>query len=350
MDSQDRILERSDATLAIPILGPGASAPFSAMFRAEGGTQVSAKISGYRPADRQPLPIDVALNRRTSSGDGQLAVVGTMTNPNSSPVKLIGFTLAASDPDHVLLSLNSNWFGLVGLAAGQTAPFLALLPSSDDLTHLQSYAAAEPAADLPQIAIDLPVQPVLQTDDQGNPIVLAVVHNHGKAPSMVRILITLTGPLGPASAALYASPIPLAPDEQRPFSLTEFPGLAHQLASGDQNLSELQPEALIDPSGSSPASQEAVPLEIEITTYEAIGGTILVHGTAYNQSQARVLQPTVIGALRSTSGDIWSAGEASLGQELASDSQVAFLLVMPRPARIEPSEGEFDVRGLGLVP
>jgi hypothetical protein len=181
-------------------------------------------------------------------------------------------------------------------------------------------------------------------------MVLAETHNRGTEPALARVLVTLLGAHSPASVALYTSPIPLAPDEERPFTLTEFPGLVAQLASGNQSLADLKAQALIDPIRSQISEQAIAPLEIEITAYETIGGTLLVHGTAYNQSQTRVLQPTVIGALRSTSGDIWSAGEVSLGGQLSSGSPTDFLLLMPKPSGIEPSEGEFDIRGLALTP
>jgi hypothetical protein len=180
--------------------------------------------------------------------------------------------------------------------------------------------------------------------------VLASIRNSGAAPALARVLVTLEGSSGTASAALYASPIPLAPDETRPFTVTDFPGLASQLASGAQSLSDLRAHGLVDPSRSEATSQASVPLKIEITAYETIGGGLLVHGTAYNQSQDQVLQPMVIGALRSTSGLIWSAGEAPIAENLEPGTQTDFLLVMPVPADIEPSQGEFDIRGLGLAP
>jgi hypothetical protein len=149
---------------------------------------------------------------------------------------------------------------------------------------------------------------------------------------------------------VYQSPIPLAPDEARPLALTDFPGLAEQTMSGSQSLANLRPQALVDPAGSQPSEATTVWLEIEINAYEAVGGALYVHGTADNQSRVQVLEPTVIGALRSTSGEVWSAAEVSLGDALPSGSQASFLLVMPRPAGVEPSAGEFDIRGTGLAP
>lgn len=349
-DAQGDLLESSQAQLALDVLGAGATSPFSTTFTSQAGTQVTAEITGYRPASGSPLPIDLALTRRTVSGDGQLAVLGTLANPNPSPIQVTGLAIVGSDADGQLTAMSTSWVGPKSLSPGQETPFLALLPTARDTVHLQGFTAAQALQSLPQPAIDLVDPPVLRTDDQGNVFVLGVLHNPTQSPATARLVVYLIGHQGPASAALYASPIPLSPGEARAFSLTGFPGLAAQLASGVEEAAKLRVQALVDPNDSGPAGRTTTMLRVEITAYESLSGAVLVHGTAYNESQGPVLQPTVIGALRSTSGVIWSAGDVSLGDELPASSQADFVLLMPKPAGVEPSEGEFDIRGLGLKP
>jgi len=350
VNDQGGELAQSDIDLALPLLGAGQSAPFSAAFPTSQDAEIKIEITGYRPALDPPAPIDVNLNRRMLTGEGELAVVGIMQNPNPTPVDILGLAMAATDSQDRLVGVRSDWRGLSGLAAGQSVPFLALLPANETTVHVRAFVSAIAAAGIPSSPIEWVASPKLLTDDQGNPLVLASVRNNGATPALARVLVTLEGSSGTASAALYASPIPLAPDETRSFTVTDFPGLASQLASGAQSLSDLRARGLVDPSRSETTSQASVPLKIEITAYEAIGGALLVHGTVTNQSQDQVLQPTVIGALRSTSGLIWSAGEASIAENLEPGAQTDFLLVMPKPASIEPSQGEFDIRGMGLAP
>ncbi|MGA9191824.1 MAG: FxLYD domain-containing protein [Anaerolineales bacterium] len=350
VNDQGGELAQSVIDLAVPLLGPGQSAPFSAAFPTSQDAEIQIEITGYRPASDPPAPIDVNLNRRTLTDEGKLAVVGIMHNPNPTPVEILGLAMAATDSQGRLVGVGSDWRGLSGLAAGKSVPFLALLPANETTVHVRAFVSAIATDELPPSPIEWGASPKLLTDDQGNPLVLASIRNSGSTPALARVLVTLEGSSGTASAAVYASPIPLAPDETRPFSVTDFPGLASQLASGGQSLSDLRARGQVDPSRSEATSQASVPLNIEVTAYENIGGALLVHGTAYNQSQDHVLQPIVIGALRSTSGMIWSAGEATIAENLEPGAQTDFLLVMPKPANIEPSQGEFDIRGLGLAP
>ncbi len=234
-DAHGNILERSNTALAVPLLGPNASAPFSAEFRTTAGDQVKVEVTGYSPAPKPPLPINITLIRRGRTGDGQLAVVGSMANPNAQAVQVAGLALVATDAEGELVNMSTSWRGLTGLAPGQSAPFLALLPPSDDTAHLQSFTAGLASQALSVPPVDLAIPPVLKTDDQGNLIALGAIHNHTGSPALGRVVVSLIGTGGPASVSLYASPIPLAPDEDRPFALTDFPGLLAQLASGAQN-------------------------------------------------------------------------------------------------------------------
>jgi hypothetical protein len=349
IDDQGTTLEQTKVPLAVPVLAGHGEVPFSAEFKARAGTRVEVEIVSYGIAQSPPLPLQIEVVRRTKTGDGQLAVMGRLTNPGADPIRVVGLVLSATDADNVLAGLSSNWFGLTGLAPKQGAPFLALLPAGSDPVHLTGYAAAEAFASPAASPIEISAGPTLRMDDQGNPIVLAVLHNRAQGPALARLLVSLTGDGGPASAGVYDSPIPLEPGEMRPVALTDFPGLVPQLVSGAQHLDTLRAQGLIDMAGSLAEPETVVTIKVEITAYESVGGSLLVHGTAHNQSGEPVFQPTAIGALRSTSGEVWSAGEASLGGPLPSGSQKEFLIVMPRPSGVEPSQGEFDFRGLGLA-
>jgi hypothetical protein len=352
LDANDNLLDQSDVRLALPLLGPLASAPFSAGFASLEGTHVAAEIVGYEHAQATPAPIDIEITRQMSTGDGRLAVMGEMTNPSASSVRVLGVALTASASDGALVGVSSNWMGIAGLSPGEAAPFLAILPPpATQVTHVVAYPAAEAWPDPPSSSpVKLLGQPTLESDEQGNPVVLGMVHNVSPMPAPARLMVTLMGPDGLASASMYASPIPLAPDETRAFALSDFPGLSAQLASGAEKLAGLRPRALVDPYVSSAPGLETLNLRVEITAFETIGGGIFVHGSAYNQNDRVVLQPTVIGSLLGASGEVWSAGEVNLGKQMDAGSEADFLLVMPKPAGVTPSEGEFDIRGLGLAP
>jgi hypothetical protein len=349
-DDQGTTLDRAATGLAVPLLAANDSAPFAIGFRDQAGANVRVEVSNYAVATEAPLPLGIRFLRRTDTGTGQLAVVGTLTNSNPVPVRVLDLAVAVSDSQHALLGLSSGWSGTTSIVPEESVPFLALVPAAPGGVHLVGYGAAI-ALDTPSTSpVELTSEPDLKQDSQGNPIVFATLKNVGSQPALARLSMVISGAGGPASVAVYDSPIPLSPGEIRPIALTQLPGLGTQLASGAQTLDGLQAKGTVDTAASRPMSAAVVDLDVEITAYERVGSSLLVHGSAHNQSGAQVLHPTVMGVLRSTKGEPWSAAEVALDSAWDSGSGTDFLLVMPLPAGIKPSEGEFDIRGVGVMP
>jgi hypothetical protein len=150
IDDQGTTLEQTKVPLAVPVLAGHGEVPFSAEFKARAGTRVEVEIVSYGIAQSPPLPLQIEVVRRTKTGDGQLAVMGRLTNPGADPIRVVGLVLSATDADNVLAGLSSNWFGLTGLAPKQTPFILRATRQPKLLPHLprrqSKYPPAQPCA------------------------------------------------------------------------------------------------------------------------------------------------------------------------------------------------------------
>lgn len=349
LDTAGALLEEQLVPLALPWLGPGQRSPFAAEFASPAGASAQAEVAGYDRADSAPLALETAIVSRRPTGDGRLAVLGGLTNPGGQAARVLGLAVAAVSDDE-LRALSAGWTGLTTVGPGQSIPFLVLLPQTDSDLGLSAFTAARPLAGTVAAPIMVESGPALVFDQQGHPIVVFALRNTSAAPAQARAVVGLTSGGDLAALGMFASPIPLAPGEVRPAAVTDFPGLAPRLASGELSPADLAPSLTVDRPEASSTSAVSASLRVEVTQFEAIGGSLYIRGTAYNQGTAAVLSPTVIGALRSTAGEVWSAGEAAVADQLAADAQADFLLMLPLPEGIEPSTGEFDVWGAGLTP
>ncbi len=349
LDAAGAPLEERLVPLALPWLGPGQRSPFAAEFASPAGASAQAEVAAYAPADSAPLALETAIVGRQATGDGRLAVLGRLTNPGGQAARVLGLAVAAVSDDE-LRALSTSWTGLTAVGPGQSIPFLVLLPQTASNLDLAAFTAARPLAG--SVAAPIMVDPglALVIDQQGHPIVVFALRNTSAAPARARAVVGLTSGGDLAALGMFASPIPLAPGEVRAAAVTDFPGLAPRLASGELNPEDLAPSLTVDRPEALSTQEVSASLRVEITQFETIGGSLYIRGTAYNQGTAAVLSPTVIGALRSTAGEVWSAGETAVVDRLAADAQADFLLVLPLPKGIEPSTGEFDVWGAGLRP
>ncbi|MGA9534169.1 MAG: hypothetical protein WBR18_15735, partial [Anaerolineales bacterium] len=91
-----------------------------------------------------------------------------------------------------------------------------------------------------------------------------------------------------------------------------------------------------------------VQLTSSITSFEQIGGSVFLRGTVENAGSATVTTPTLFAALRSTEGELWTAGSLSLAETIKPGERLPFVLDLPLPAGTDLPAAEFDIRALGI--
>jgi hypothetical protein len=89
---------------------------------------------------------------------------------------------------------------------------------------------------------------------------------------------------------------------------------------------------------------------LEIDHVETIGSSLFVRGRITNPSEEDLEGPTVMGAVYSTSGDLWTAGWSTPQERIAGNDQLEFGFDLPWPAGFDLAQAEYDFRALALAP
>lgn len=305
----------------------------------------------YVTSQTPVTPLQLHPRRLATTSAGDVLVLGTLTNPSSQTLSVKGLAVFTLDSHGNLASVSSAWTTLPDLAPGQSAPFSADLGdgSKPDLDALNAAGVGLAVQGQPDDSIQVASAPELMHDAQGNPILLTSIRNTGTGPMPAQVLLSLVQGNSIFAVRLYQSPIPLEPAEVRPISMTDFPSLSPSLARGEIALSELTPQAQVDPMALSSVVSVA-PLDLRVVSYQQIGGALYVRTQITNTRDSAVLSPTVLGGLRATNGTLWSAGELEVADRLGPGQSGEGLLILPLPSGTDPAAGEFDLRAAGVVP
>jgi hypothetical protein len=106
----------------------------------------------------------------------------------------------------------------------------------------------------------------------------------------------------------------------------------------------------VDPFHPPEAGLEAVPLEVQVTSYEAIGGTLFLQGVIENGTAVTVTSASVLAAVRSIEGAPVTAGWRIVAATLEPAATVDFVLELALPHDVDLVTSEYDVVARGLAP
>jgi len=343
-------IDDQEVSLAIPHLGPGETAPFSAQFPgAAEPVAAHAEVTRYSPAGRERAEVEVANLRALATVDGRLAVVGTVINRSARPIEVSQLAILASDEDGISLALASSSAHRARLEPGAEGPFLAILPAGLDEPSLTPYADATFAPAEPPSRLTFVSAPVPMEDEQGDVFVVGVIRNGESRPRWASVLVSLQSAGEVVGVAQEFVPIPLGPGESRAFTITRFPRLASGAAPA-AGIEGLSVEAWVDPVRSPDDGLRAVPLALQVRSYEAIAGTLFLQGTVENDSGAAVLSATVLAVVRSLDGAPLSAGWRLVAESLEAGESAAFVLELTLPRGADLVMSEYDIVASGLAP
>jgi hypothetical protein len=144
------------------------------------------------------------------------------------------------------------------------------------------------------------------------------------------------------------SPIPLGPDEKRPFHV-DLSEIAPLLDEGSRD-GEVTIRWVVDPVQSREAQKRPASLDLNIDQIETIGSTVYYRGSISNPYDVDIENPSILGAMRSVNGDLVSAGWAQPAGKLMPGETSTFTLALDLPEGSNSWDLEIDLRALGVVP
>jgi len=324
-------------------LAPGEASPFFVQFPGVGSAStVEARVDSFSPGfvRRSRLEIEV-LDEFTTEG-GELALLGRVTNLGSQPQSFGSLGFVGFGPTSQPVSLAPLLYGPRIIGRGETVPFLAMADGNPGELRWQSYHdAVEIQAQVPH-SLAMAEGPRLQVDSQGELFVVGSLRNEAGSPAQARVLIILWDGDRIVSLSGLLAPLPLQAGDRLAFAIQDFPGLGPRLAESDP--ASLRIESRIEATAQS--GQPSV-LQAEVGAFHSVGSTLFLRGLLSNGTPRTVDPASVLAELRSSDGELLSAGWFTAPGPLAPGEQTEFVIDLPLPDGTDPGELEFDLRALG---
>jgi hypothetical protein len=353
MDAAGEVIESQSASSLMSNLLPGEFSPFSVSFDsavAPAGAQV--EISSQEPAngstidgqesDQRPELVS-ELKEFFVTASGELAIMGLITNPGNTHIALDSLGFLGRAPDDSVKSIAVMQFGPAQLAPGETAPFLALAPENPGAVQWIPFHDGLVAEPPRSSSMEIRGEPELHLTAQGAPFVVGTLMNTGQVAAG-SVLISLFD--GNRLIGLWEvkTPRPLEVGEQLPFVAFGFPGISPRIDPGDPEA--IRVEARVEQSAPD-AARELIDLPVDVSTFLSVGSAIFIRGTIHNPMAFDVDAATVYAEVRSSTGELVTAGW-SAPENLVAGASVDFVLDLPIPVGMDATLSEYDLRAIGL--
>lgn len=345
--SQGLVLAHTVVPGMISRLSPGEVSPFLARFEVEATpSSARANLYGYSlgPLVAGPGPlVRVSVVRGFTTSDRQLGWLVRADNTGGDPIQVDEIAEVFRDGAGTLAGAASGAAGVTAIPAGGHVTWLLLGEAIPASVPSDSFTSAKTLVEIPPSEVHLVGDLIPGSTSQGMVFVSGELVNDSPDLRWARGVATLMADGQEWSLAALSSPVPLSPGGHLPFVLPGFAGLTAYPEDWAVSLE-------LDPITSSRATGSLQSLELEIDHIEVIGSSLFVRGRIRNSSNQDLDGPAVMGAVYSTSGDLWTAGWTTPQERIGRNDQLEFAFDLPWPAGFDLGQAEYDFRALALAP
>lgn len=347
IDSQGLDLAHTIVSGMISHLGPGETSPFLARFEVDATPSSARAILGEYslgpPAVEQAPTARVSLVREFTTADRQLGWLVRVENTGGNPIQIDEIAEVFRDDGGTLAGAARGAVGLTAIPARGHVSWLLLGEALAGSVPSDAFTNARTLAEIPPSQVHLVGDLILGSTSRGMVFVSGELVNDSADLLWARGVATLSVDGRELSLASLASPLPLPPGSRLPFVLPAFAGIGSYPGDGAVSLE-------LDPIASSRATGSLESLELEIDHIEVIGSSLFVRGRIRNPSDQDLEGPSVMGAVYSTSGELWTAGWTTPQEIIGSNDQLEFGFDLPWPAGFDLAQAEYDFRALAVAP
>jgi hypothetical protein len=351
LDAADTSLATQDIPIFLSHLEPGETSPFKVHFLDVGiVTTANAKIFAHETISFERAQVKVEDLSSVPTGDGRLAILGMVVNSSFKQVIIHNLGILGIDSDSHLVDFTPNSTVLSTLDPGAKAPFLAIMEADPGEVEFIPYIDATTTLNPEENVFSTPEPPKVLLTGQGALLVVGSIRNDDNRSRWPALLLILKLEEEIVTVAPVRPPIPLQPGESLAYAISDFPGLRAQLARYESHADALSAEIIADPLASQPTERITVPMDLQITHFEPIGSSLILKGVISNSGEIDVESVTVLVAVRSTSGELLTAGWSTIAQTLAINDTLDFILPLSLPEGVDPAMSEYDLQVIGLAP
>jgi hypothetical protein len=355
LDASGEVVYQDSTFMALDYLAPGEASPFflSIYQPPEGWQSFRTTVVDFNPMEAfERATVQVSATRLLVDEDGDLHLVGQLTNPSAQPVLINSLAGATFGAEREILTAGPAAVLENYLAPGQTGVFRVLMNGPQGgqpaIADHQVYVDSEYSDPLAQPAIDSKITHQY-TDGFGGLHLVGEVVNGGLETltiSLIAAAYTADGNL--LDAATFDLPQDaLASGQRAPFDISEWGALNFTAGLADQvTRFELRPNPYLTlPSG---AQTSPLPTSGEAAEYES--GSVTLSGQAINDTGGPLIGVVVVVTVRDNSGQVLATGSDSSYERLESGAGYDYAIFVPLWQGFDPNAVQVSVAATGLLP
>jgi hypothetical protein len=348
LDASGARIAELESVPALHQLDANDVSPFAASFDTvyKPGMQATARLTGYHAATPANQPLHSEIVQVEELADGSWRLLGRLTNPGRSAVKVQDLAVLAVDAQGLPTGLLPWTAGTARIEPRGSLPFVATGRAGPSTRGHFIYARAVPITGEQRTTLRFAAGPELRQTSQGEWFITGELENLSSRPVWGQAALRFDLEDRLAGMTQVQFPLPLVPGETRAFAL-RLPPLFVPLPEGQDPL-DLHLRSDLESAPATAAEAALALLDLQVVSFEFTGSRAFLRGRVTNPGSRTILTPSVFATVRSTEGKVLGSVWQVLAPDLPASAEQAFALSIDLPARATPAMAEYDVRALGV--
>jgi hypothetical protein len=282
------------------------------------------------------------------NSDGDTVILGQITNPGISQVKLHDLAVLMLDENHEPMGYANLMASSTHIPPRGSAPFIALADGEYESEDLVFFLDMVVDTSPPGPNLQFLEPPALQFTDQGVPFFLVSIYNPSSDWVWASGLLILENEDELVGIAPIDPPFPIQPGGIHSFTIQQLWGVSPETLASEEAMRTLNAYTSVEGVATLAADETVSLLELSISQYEALGSIVFLRGVITNPDNTLIRQPTIYATARNEDGLILTAGWVSPAELLEVGEVVDFELSLLLPRDADPAMLEYDVIAFGL--
>jgi hypothetical protein len=352
VDSQGQTLDETEVWAGMHFLDSDEESPFAAHFTSSGTpTGAEVELVSYEISEFVRPDIEVRVEDTIPIRTGGSSALGQVINSTFLPIYISAVPMVVYNTDGEIIDFSLETTFVSALGPRQITPLGAVFQNEIPFdVRIETYPDAIRDDRRGEASFEF-TPPFSMVTSQGKLVALGEFQNTNWQQHQWLYAVLVAELDGETLAlAQVAPPNPIAPGETRAYAIENLPGLHERLSRLHSGIEELSFDIIPDLARSGPVEGSVIPLTIHIDAYEAIGSSIFIRGTVANETNQDVHNAILMASLRSTQGQLRSAGWYQAAVELDAGAMVPFTMALDIPAGENVLMLEFDLIATGMNP
>jgi hypothetical protein len=348
-NSANRVVDERMTQPTLSSLAPGEASPFFVRFpNAIQADHAEATVIHTQPAFGERIDFSVTELEARAAADGMIEIIGEIKNLSYGHAAIENAGVVIFDENNPIIEFVPMTLRKTYLNPRGSTPFIVRIPPQNAESSREYFVSVIEIDEPGTPTISILEKPVVHYTAQGTPYLIGTLSNESNRAQWASALALVEHDGRLAYMFDIHSPIPLGPDEKRPFHV-DLSEIAPLLGEGSRD-GDVAIRWFVDPVQSREAQKRPASLDLDIDQIETIGSTVYYRGSISNPYDVEIENPSILGALRTVNGDLVSAGWAQPTRKLVPGETSTFTLALDLPEGSNSWDLEIDLRALGVVP